>query len=168
MTMKECRLYIEAELKKGRTKKQIAEYLQANYREGLWKRQLEQYPEALELKKNKKVNYFLFYTLLSLMLLKIILGVIFVTYQRDNSFFLSNYFSMTFLMGICILIFLRKGLAIAYNLILVYPIFTLLGGSLLEIVVSIPLAIIAYFLKKKLHPQYGWFGMKTKAGKLYI
>ncbi len=162
MTLKECRKYIESELKKETPKTKIEEYLKKNYREGLWKGLLTQYPERKDLNRNKMMNNVFFYYVLFAIIVQVIAFVfIILTYQGTWSRLATNI--MIIIVGDSFILFLaRKGLASVYSITILFFIISLLGGNLLNIIIHIPLAIMAYTLKKRLHPNYGFFGEKKK------
>ncbi len=161
MSMKQCQRYIELELAKGTPKSKIHENLAKNYREGLWGRMLDQYPEAKDFNKNRILNSILFYYLLTLLVLFLLNRAIPV-YKDPKMWPLIAFawLNTSFLIGLVILLSVRKGLRYSYIIAIIFPIFYLLKSTLLDFILALPIAIIGYILKKRLHP--GWFRQKKE------
>ncbi|MBI5002110.1 hypothetical protein HZC31_01880 [Candidatus Woesearchaeota archaeon] len=160
MSLKECKKYIEVELEKETPKAKIEEHLKKNYREGLWKGLLIQYPERKDLKQNKRLNNALFYYVLTLFVLQIA-AIIYLVIETLAIWpiLISFWLNMNILLELIILLEVRKGIAYIYAVALIYPIFGLREG-ILGLILFLPVGIMSYILKKRLHPNYGFFGPK--------
>ena len=167
MSMSACKKYIEEELKKGTKKSEIEEHLRKNHREGLWRDQLDQYPEAENFKKNKLLNYTLFIYVCGLLVLNIVSQILYYSQNPDKRIFiLLIYRNIWIIIPIIILYSIKKGQVIGYLLSMIYPLFFLIYGQILDFIIASPIIIFGIILKRRMHPYFNFFAkLKSKFTK---